>query len=791
MKTEDRHFFNFLKEEGGSVSKFRILLVVEALLLFSALFQYTVPLHKYTYQGSGLSGAFCRHMEYLEGYGEGCYLDRSLVTDETVDATLLYMATPMVDLPKGSYQVSVAYATDDPDQKYAFTSKNRTYPVITGNDGNRIPVGEHTLQLSFFSPVKVDEFEVHLNYSGSGYLFVERVDIHETNAWKNMFLFYVLLISLAVDGIIFWHRKLPADRRRKARVSVVVIGFLTVYASVPLLTFFMPQGVDLLFHTNRIEAIKDSILAGQFPNRVSPFWNNGYGYASAVFYGEIFLYVPALLRVIGFSVQGAYKFYVVMVNLATALIAYYCFRKVFKDNGAALAGCMVYVLAPVRLVCIYLRAAVGEYTAMAFFPLIFYGLFQIYEKDPEGNDYKNSFIPLVIGVTGLLQCHLISSLLAGMFIGLFCVVFIKKTFCPPRMGQLIKAGIGTVLLNLWFLLPFVDYFRLGYTNTANEFTKPGKLNSYGTFLNQMVTFFQDGMGSAYTVAERMSRTDERNYALGGFILVVFLYVLFRAYQGKEKSVVSRVGDCCLVFAGIGTFACTVWFPWDFIQQLNGLFRMVTKNIQFPWRFLGITCFFFAVVTVCLMALLQSSKNRPLYYTVIAVVCSFFVISADDYMHNYTENATIHRNVDGSRLDTCNVGAGEYIPADTPEGFAQSRDSAPGDWLEVSEEWCEEGVHTVSCSNPSDADTYIDFPLLPYKGYTCRDQETGERLEVQLSTPGKVRVVVPSGYGGTFSVKYEEPWYWRVSEAVSALVLAGGIVGMAAGRRKRKGVAWEE
>jgi len=755
-------------------SKFKVLLILEAALLSGCLLLYAIPLHQYTYSGRDLTGSFCRHMAYADDYGTGCYLDESFITDDTVDAALLYMTTPYVDLPGGSYEVSVVYSTDDPDQKYAVTSRYRTYPVITGNDGNRMPVGDHTLQFSFFSPVRVDEFQVHLNYSGSGYLFAERISVRETNAWKNMLLFYVLLVSLAVDALAFWYHRLSVDGRRGARVFLVVTGALTVYASVPLLTFFMPQGVDLLFHTNRIEAIKDALLAGQFPNRVSPFWNHGYGYASAVFYGEAFLYVPAWLRMLGFSVQGAYKFYVILVNLATAWIAYYCFQKAFKNNTAALIGCMVYTLAPVRLVCIYLRAAVGEYTAMTFFPLVFYGLFRIYEMDLEGKDDQNSYLPLVLGFTGLLQCHLISSMIAGMFTVFFCLLFIRKTLCPARLGQLIRAGVGTVLLNLWFLLPFVDYFRLGYTSTANEFTKAGRLNAYGTLFNQMLTLFQDGMGSAYMVTAGMSQAEERNYALGGFILTAFLYVACRAYRGREKSKASRVGDCSLAFAVIGTFMCTIWFPWDFVQQMNGLFARITGNIQFPWRFLGIACFFFTVVTVCLVLLLHASGNKPLYYTVIAVVCSFFVISADFYMHDYTEHATAHRDVDGGRLDTANLGGGEYLPPDTPKDFAENTALLFGEGVEIAEKRYERGVHRVRCSNLADADTYIDFPLIPYKGYVCRDEETGERLMVRLDIPGKVRVVVPAGYTGALRVTYEEPWYWRAAELVSLATLGIGI-----------------
>lgn len=52
-----------------------------------------------------------------------------------------------------------------------------------------------------------------------------------------------------------------------------------------------------------------------------------------------------------------------------------------------------------RLTNIYVRAAVGEYTAMTFLPLVLYGLYRIYEKDQEMLEFAD-VLPLVFGVTG-------------------------------------------------------------------------------------------------------------------------------------------------------------------------------------------------------------------------------------------------------------------------------------------------------------------------------------------------------------------------------------------------------
>lgn len=765
-----------MRRTAGRVSGFKVLIVLELLLIAACFFQYLIPLHQYTYQGQDLTASICRYLAYSDDFGVGCYLDESLIPDE-VDSHFLYITTPCVNLSKGSYQVSIVYSTDDPNQKYAFTSKYREYSVVAGHNGNRIPMNANRVEHSFFSLMQVKEFETHVNYSGSGYLFVESVEISETNAWKNVLLFFVLLFSLLLDGIILGYRRMLENSRRRVRIICVMLIGLAVFTSVPLLSIYILDGDDLMFHLNRIEAIKTSFQEGQFPNRVSSFWNEGYGYASAIFYGEAFLYVPALLRILGFSVQGAYKFYVALVNLATVAVSFYSFRKVFRNDQAALVGCAAYTMAPYRLVNIYMRAAVGEYTAMLFFPLIFCGLMQIYSEDTQDADYKNSHLPLILGFTGIVQCHVISCVIVGAFTGLFCLIFIKRTLCPARLIQMAKAAVWTFLLNIWFLLPFADYMHLGYANSSATSSTLGRMNSHGVFLNQMLTLFQEGDAPVYTIIEASGKASERNNALGGFVFVAVLYLLYRLYQGRIHSRIAKIGDYSLTFGVISVFMCTIWFPWNYFQEMNGLTRMITMTIQFPWRFLGIACLFFTVTTVCLVCLLQDCKDRYLYRMTLVLLGVFFILSADYYMYSYVQKAPMYFYENEAKLDSKYVGQGEYIPDGIPEEFAEDTELLPGAGLEVIGESCVKGVHIVECRNTSAEDTCIDLPILPYRGYVCRDQETGEELAVDLqSVVGRLRVRVPGGYKGSFHVQYEEPWYWRAAELISALTLFGGVAG---------------
>lgn len=756
------------------MKNYKKVLAVELAIFLLCVIPYFFPLHQYTFAGHDLTGEFCTYLEYDEDYGLGCYLDQSLITDESVDPTYLYITTPYVDLPRGSYDVTIAYSTDSSENRYSASEKYSTYSVVAGTQGNRLPQKKRELVYSFFAPTNVREYQVHANYSGEGYLFVESVTIQETNAWKNILLFYMIVFFLLADGIMLGYQRTPPERKREARLITMALICLVVCSCTPLFSYFMMAGDDLPFHLNRIEAIKTSLLAGQFPNRVSPYWNNGYGYASAVLYGEALLYLPALLRILGFSVQGAYKIYVAAINLATALITYGCFKSVLKNKKAALLGSISYVLAPYRLVCIYMRAAVGEYTAMLFIPLVFYGLCQIYRNAEEENA-KGGWLWLLIGYTGLIQCHVISCVIVTLFAGLFCVVLWKRTLCIGRLVQLVKAAVGTVFINCWFLLPFADYYLHGYASSPWAEDVMGRMGSHGVFLNQMLSLFQIGYGPSYTVMEGGGVPGERNYALGCFLIVLFFYVGLRLYRGREKTALIRLADFSLGFGLLAAFMSTLWFPWDAIQQMNGIFRMITRNLQFPWRFLGVACFFLAVLTVCFVVLLDQTVSRQISYGALLLLGLAFWLSADYCMYTYTQTVEPFRYVREESLDSCNMVAREYIPKGTPIDFAENQDSVPGEALVIVKEERNGGTQFVTCRNEADGETTLDIPFLPYRGYHCYDSATGEELEVQLTEPGRVRVLVPTGYDGTLLVRFEEPWYWRVSEAVSLLTLMAWLM----------------
>ena len=108
---------------------------------------------------------------------------------------------------------------------------------------------------------------------------------------------------------------------------------------------------------------------------------------------------------LGINVQEAYRVFLMVLNAFTCIISYWSFNKIIRDCKIALIGTMIYIMSIYRMTCIYIRSAVGEVEAMAFFPLVIYGFYRIIYQSDEENDAKfekGSWLPLAIGVAAIV-----------------------------------------------------------------------------------------------------------------------------------------------------------------------------------------------------------------------------------------------------------------------------------------------------------------------------------------------------------------------------------------------------
>ena len=580
----------------------------------------------------------------------------------------------------------------------------------------------------------------------------------------------LLLLGL----LLLWY-----GRKKLSPRSLLILAVLlgtAALASGPVLGGGLWHGSDLGYHLRRIENIAAALSAGQFPVRIQPDWVNGYGYAVGVFYGDAFLYLPALLRLAGFSVTQCYIGYLEGVNLATAGLAYLAFRGMAGARGPALVGAVHYTLAPYRLFNLYDRAALGEYTALAFLPVVAWGFWRIYapHAGAAGKKVLPGWLLLALGMTGVLFSHLLSLEMTALLLILFALVLAPKTFSPRVLRPLCGAVAAFLALGAGFLVPFFDFYLTGkFEINSPGGTEPIRVN--GAQLPQLFGFAGEGGG----YGELRSLTPGWALWLGALLFAVLLCLRLALTHGKWAALPGAPRALGLGGLLAGLFACfaaTRLFPWDALYALGGAGAALTGSLQFPWRFLGPASLLLSLAAVAGLCLLRPGVPR---LAVGASLCLLCAAGAVRQAQAYQAQAAPINYVYGTEEPNWQLSCEHYLP--TENGEVDFYD------LPVSPQWSDGvTIHkydktgtavTVACENTAAAQGSIRLTLLYYKGYAARDAATGGALPVVCGQNNCAALLLPPGYSGTAEIFYRAPWYWHLGEGLSlaaALALAGWL-----------------
>ncbi len=704
----------------------------------------------------------------------GSYLpgEEAVRIDESAGAAH-FLHGPYLTLEKGTYRLSLEYtATESTNVLFLYDSA-AAYDTILSDE---YILGAHKTVFTTDIRLKRDvpRLECRVIYCGEGELTVKELCLEETRTGYLLRLLNCFGIVLALQLLTALHQWFSSETAAKEdRLAFLGVTAIFLLISYPLFTDYIYDGHDISFHMLRIDGIKDALLSGQFPSRLHPNWFNGAGYATGIYYGELFLYIPALLRILGIPVQECLRFYLLLCNAATCLCTYFCLRKITLKYNAALFGTLLYAAAPYRLTCLYVRAAIGEVSAMTFFPLIVYGMWILLanpqEKGMEEAKEQNRalcWLPLAAGMTGIIQTHMISCIMAAIFLTVTCLVFWKRLIYRKRIWELLKAAGVTILLNAWFLVPFIQYFT-----GSNRLTQDGAadLQKSGTFLPQLFMIFPQF--SIYSKNNYASDgvMGEMPLSIGLSLLLAAALTFYLWYVQKEKTDWRiRLAGYFLILGSCAALFSTHFFPWDSICQRLWIIKKIVSPIQFLWRFLGPAALFFGLAgTLSIGYLLERMKPKAsAAYLVIAMTAVFpaiyfgdNVLATGDAYRVYTEEGIpffedymyLPKDADAqSYLDTCEpYGSGQIILG------TQSRNGLS---------------MTVPVTNLG-AEGYVTIPFVYYEGYKAVAAESGRKLQIMPSENQMVNVCIPEGFEDTLIVSFQGKWYWRVAECISGITAA--------------------
>ncbi len=560
--------------------------------------------------------------------------------------------------------------------------------------------------------------------------------------------------------------------KKYGRIEYLYI-LLLFFVCIPLFAGFL-DGNDTRFHLMRIEGITEGLRMGQFPVKIQPAWYEGYGYGCSVFYGDIFLYIPALLHLAGVSLQGSYQFYVLLVQAATIAVCAYSFLRIFDNRFIAFFGTVLYTLSVYRLMNMFVRGAVGEYTAMIFLPLLAYALTLLLKKEHEKQEISKGSLLLALGMTGILQSHILTAEIVCIMLAFLCAVYIRRVFRKEVFWAFVKAVCLTVLLNLGFLVPFADYMSTGKFNVNainGGWRVEQNIQKCGASFWQLAKMF-------YAADSKVSPQEMGGIGVNLLLAAVVFLVFWLLFKREEKrGYIWRLAVVSWTVAVMSVFMSTSYFPWEALRKSNVLIRYLVINLQFPWRFCTVASVALSILWCCLLRLVIDKWKIRAGVLTAGAVTAVGLITAGYFAADTLRMGQSFQAVFAQGIDTMVESGEEYLPVNTVSADFSEDNLYVGEGITVTARR-RSGIRlNIDCVNQSAQDQAMEVPLLYYKGYRASGRTSdGEeiKLDVDCGNNQVVRIYVPAEFDGQITVDFKEPFYWRIAEAVSLFAAAGTL-----------------
>lgn len=582
----------------------------------------------------------------------------------------------------------------------------------------------------------------------SGYIIKSDGKVFTDTHWLRRLLF---LYGIAiVYG--YWSLK-----KRGGRFLQLLL-FATI-CSMPLWTQMIPSGHDVAFNYTRYRGIVEGLRLHEFPVRINGAFYHGAGYLVDLMYPGLIQYPFAFMSAHGASTLFSFKVMLIVSVFATVFCAYYPLRGILGDK-TALIFMFIYTLNPFRLKELYIRCALGEYLAMIFLPLVFAGIYQLVL-----GDYKRGFYEAFLGITLVFFSHLLSILFVVGFSVLSYVLLIAFTKFEvlkdlKRDVIIILCAICTVVVNVWFWLPMLDYYNPNYCIAS----------FHGNISNSLIYIFGAFM-DGYTPPQLEKQIGTAAnvsaiFSVGIVLLICVCIYLYKRFVLNEAIANKTILDFSLLLGIIALFVESEWFPWKYMEENGSAVAAAFGKFQFAWRFQMVVAVTLGIVAAGIMNHMLNNR-RELFWSLFIIL----VINATWLTRGYLfENDTYQIDKYTAQESTLN---GDYLESDidyTSVGKYLQNGGGPlsTDDLVINNARRDGINYSVDVINYSKKDAGLVLPMI-YSGF-YKAYVNGEEVQTYKDAQTTLTKIIVDGTteNALVQIVYNEPWKYRISELVSLI-----------------------
>lgn len=536
--------------------------------------------------------------------------------------------------------------------------------------------------------------------------------------------------------------KLKALTKDKG-IYILLIILIALFLSAPLYTRGFYTAHDTAYHISRNYATNSGLLSKQFPPLIEPSFVKGFGYAWNIFYPPLETYINAIFSIFA-SLVDALKLTIISSIALSGISMFALLKKITKNNALSLLAAVIYMSVPYFLSDIYVRAALGEVIAYIFFPLLFYGLYDIFY----GKEKQNYF--LTIGALGIILSHNISAVMAVIISFLFILLNIKKLFCKNSRLQiwknLIINGIFIILISLFFYGPFFEHkFATDYSVYTNQTDKESFIKN--TIYPSQLFFGKASWGVSFEV--------------GLPIIIALLFTPIVIFKIKKENKLLYIATLCtgILFALMATSI----FPWEHLP-------LVPSVMQFPWRFLLVSAFTLSIIaSINIYYILDTVKIENLYIILIIILL---------YSGNYIKNTVVYDTefnisflYNNTEVLTEQCGYEyEYLPTKAHNNLSYINQRSNGVIITsgsatIENEQKDESNMSFTIKESSE-NTTLELPYIYYLGYTIKINDS--KINYAESDNGFIQITIPAYDSASVEVTYTGTSLEKISFAISII-----------------------
>lgn len=531
--------------------------------------------------------------------------------------------------------------------------------------------------------------------------------------------------------------------------SIIIILISSIFICIPL----MSKNINMTYddgiqHICRLMGTYQSLQEGQ--TAIMSNFCNGFGYSWNLFYSPVTAFAPLIFKLLGVSFTVCIKLFMFAVVFLSGYFMYVVTKKITKNNKIALVSSILYIIAPYRLTDMYIRNALAELTSFVFLPLVFLGLYNIFNEEK-----GKSTLVLTLGAVGLILTHTVIAMYTAIFAFIYVLVNIQKLKDKQVLKKLIINILLIFVITSFFWAPLLQHKM----TTQYEVFKEGRMERTEVLVAYKLDFYR----LFFTL-----NTDYMIYDIGIINIVGLLLTPLAIKKIKDKKYFKLY--LFMLISGIISVIMTLKiFPFEHLPS-------ILKMLQFSFRMLEFSSYFFAFVAA-INIVTVFKKFEKIELAIILVIMMVVIFP-------YKSHIQTLENYDESRLwpavavtqNTGRVHAGcasfEYLPTKAFDNMnyivSRNNEAIVLTGNAQIEEQEKNGTNMNFKVKYVLEESEIELPYIYYLGYNVTLTTNGKtvKLDTFETDNGFIGIKVPTTEEGKITVKYTRTWVMNISSFIS-------------------------